>query len=186
MTLRRRTCLAALALAPAFGARAHNDAGRVQPPLPAPPLALTLQDGRRSTLPRLLAGRATALQLMFTGCSATCPIQGALFGAAQQRLTPGGPAQLVSVSIDPLGDDPKAMRAWLAQHGAGPRWSGATPAVQDLDRWFDFLRARSAGTDRHTAQVYFFNRRGELALRSVDFPPAGEVVRLLTALAEAG
>lgn len=62
-------------------ARAHAGPGRVDPPLPAAAWPLTLNDGRRSRLPAVLAGRATALQLMFTGCTATCPIQGALFAA---------------------------------------------------------------------------------------------------------
>ena len=36
--------------------------------------------------------------------------------------------------------------------------------------------------DRHTAQVYFFDRGGRLAMRSVDFPPVGELVRVMKAL----
>jgi hypothetical protein len=41
------------------------------------------------------------------------------------------------------------------------------------------LKARSRGADRHTAQVYFFNRGGQLVLRSVDFPPAAAIARVL-------
>lgn len=182
MMITRRRLLAVTALSPAAVARAHNDPGRVQPPLPAPPLALVRHDGQRTTLPRLLTGRSTALQLMFTGCSATCPIQGALFGAAQQHLPDAGSEQLVSVSIDPLNDDEKAMRGWLQRYGAGKQWTGATPKIMEVDQWFAFLRARNAGVDRHTAQVYFFNRRAELVLRSIDFPTPTEVVRLLAAI----
>jgi protein SCO1/2 len=50
----------------------------------------------------------------------------------------------------------------------------------------DFLKARANGPDRHTGQVYYFDRKGQLALRSVDFPPAQEVVRALEELASAG
>ena len=187
MTTRRQALALVLALGGAAQqavvklAHAHNDVGRVQPALPAPALPLTLQDGRRSTLPRLLAGQATALQLMFTGCSATCPIQGALFGAVQQRIHGRPGVQLLSVSVDPLGDDAPAMQRWMQQFGAGTQWRGALPAVADVDKLFDFLRARSREPDRHTAQVYFFNTKGELALRSTDFPSAEQVASMLVA-----
>ncbi|HUD32335.1 MAG TPA: SCO family protein, partial [Variovorax sp.] len=62
-------------------------------------------------------------------------------------------------------------------------WRAASPAVADLDRWLDFLQGRRAGADRHTTQVFLFDRRGRLALRTVDLPPASEVVRLVGELA---
>lgn len=163
-------------------ARGHNLAGRVSPPLPAPALPLHLHDGRRHTLPALLAGQATALQLMFTGCSATCPIQGALFSAVQPRLAGLKGVQLLSVSIDALGDTPAALARWMQNFGAGPRWRAAVPSPAGVDSLLDFLRGRQPGPDGHTAQVYYFNRLGELVLRSADFPPPEQVVSLLAAL----
>lgn len=182
---RRRRLLALLAGATtgatAFGdAHAHNVAGLVTPPARPPALALTLTDGRRTTLARVLDGHVSALQMMFTTCSATCPIQGATFAEARRALAAQRPeAQFVSLSIDPLGDSPQAVGAWLERHGGGARWLGGVPAVADLDRWLDFLQARQDGADRHTAQVYLFDRRGRLVMRTPDFPSAAEVVRLL-------
>lgn len=171
-------------------ARAHNAVGLVTPPAAPPATALQLHDGRKTTLQDLLKGKVTALQLMFTGCSATCPIQGALFASAQQRLMALSPtiphAQLVSISIDPLNDDPKALATWLQRFNAGQPWLAGVPALKDLDPWLDFLQGRNKGPDRHTAQVYYFNRRGQLALRTVDFPPASDVVKLLRGLADLG
>jgi protein SCO1/2 len=192
--MRRRLLAAGVAAcaAPWLATRAgaHNTAGRVEPPLPAPAIPLQLHNGQRSSLPLLLAGRATALQLMFTGCSATCPFQGALFGAAQAGLAPataGASAgtsglQLLSVSIDALGDTPAALARWMQGFGAGPHWRAALPSVAGVDQLLDFLRGRQAGPDGHTAQVYYFNRSGQLVLRSADFPPPEQVVSLLKAL----
>lgn len=182
---------ALLAAAPVFRpAHAHSAAGVVQPPLAPPPVALQLHDGRRRPLAELLRGRVIALQLMFTGCSATCPIQGALFADAQRQLMARpqavAGAQLVSLSIDPLADDPRALSAWRQRFEAGPLWTAASPAMRDLDPWLDFLQGRRVGVDRHTTQVYLFNRRGELVLHSVDFPPAAEIVRWLHGLAAMG
>jgi protein SCO1 len=162
---------------------AHNEAGRVQPPRVAPKTNLTLHDARKTDTERLFAKRTTIVQMMFTSCSATCPIQGALFTAIERQLsTLDAPIQLLSISIDPLADDPAALTRWRAKHDAGSRWLAATPALADFDRWIDFLLARKAGPDRHTAQVYLFNRKGELALRTVDFPSPQQVVNAAVAL----
>lgn len=185
----RRHLLLRAAAFMATGARpdaAHAHGGLVLPPLAPPAVRLRMHDGRTLSPPALFEGRVTALQLMFTGCSATCPIQGALFAEVERQLlarrTVPGDVQLVSTSIDVLGDDPAALAAWLRRFGAGGLWRAATPAVADLDRWLDFLQGRRAGADRHTTQVFLFDRRGQLVLRTVDLPPPTEVVRLLDEL----
>lgn len=177
---------AALAVNAGLGA-AHAHGGLVLPRLAPPPaVRLRLQDGRTVSPAALLEGRVTALQLMFTGCSATCPIQGALFAEVERHLqarrAAPGDVQLVSASIDALADDPAALAGWLGRFGAGKFWRAGTPTIADLDRWLDFLQGRRAGADRHTTQVFLFDRRGRLALRTVDLPPALEVVRLLEEL----
>ena len=178
MTLQRRKTLALLTVLAAplamaqTAAPAHEPFGPLRPPLPAPKLALTGEDGKRFELTERLRGRITALQLMFTGCSATCPIQGALFGAVASLINTKREMQLLSLSIDPLGDSPQAVRAWLARFGAHAHWQAAVPRVEDVDRLLDFVRGRAAGADRHTAQVYLFDRQARLAYRTADMPPA--------------
>lgn len=152
--------------------------GLVEPPRPAPPLALVLHDSRRIGLPQLLTGRITALQLMFTGCSATCPIQGALFASLQERVLGAVPgAQLVSISIDPLRDDARALAAWRSRFGARDQWVAAAPSVREADVMLDFVTGRAAGADRHTAQVYLFDRQGRLAYRFAEFAPAADLAK---------
>lgn len=190
--LSRRRLLAAGALALAAGhhatAPAHESAGPVQPRALPANLRLTLGDGKAALLHELLKGRVTAVQLMFTGCSATCPIQGAIFADAQARLAPADKhLRLLSISIDPLSDDAPALARWLGRFGAEPaRWAAAAPAVRDVDPLLDFLRGRAVGADRHTAQAYLFDRAGRLAFRTVDMPPGAELVRLMQALSAAG
>lgn len=170
---------------PGRRAQAHGSFGPVEPALAAPALGLQDMGGKRADLPAALRGHVTALQLMFTGCSATCPIQGALFADAQQRLgRDDAGIRLLSISIDPLGDDLEAMRAWLARFGAQPpRWSAALPRMQDVDRLLDFLRGRAAGVDRHTAQAFVFDRKAQLVFRTQDMPTPSELVRLLQRIA---
>jgi protein SCO1/2 len=179
-------CAAAIGALPAV-AWAHNVAGAVVPPAAPPQVPLLLDDGTATDLARLLAGRLSAVQLMFTSCRGLCPIQGALFGSAAKHLGDRvHDAQLLSISIDPERDDPKALRAWLDHMGANGRWRAARPDPKSLDPLVDFLRSRAKGPDSHTAQVYFFDRRGLLVMRSVDFPPATEVVRVIEELEKRG
>jgi protein SCO1/2 len=164
--------------------RAHNDAGVVDPPLAPPAVDVELDDGRRSGLGRLLGGKVTALQLMFTSCGMTCPIQGAVFASAAAKLGDRvANAQWLSFSIDPGRDDATALERWMTRFGAHPRWRAARASAQDTERVVAFLKARNPGPDRHTAQAYFFDRRGKLAMRSVDFPPADEILRVMHDLA---
>jgi protein SCO1 len=194
--LHRRRALVAcagfigVAMTPA-SAMSHSAYGPVTPraTLPAQ-LGVTPTRGPSRPLRDLLQGHVTAVQLMFTGCSATCPIQGAIFADVQALLTPQDTRQglrLLSVSIDPLGDDLPALTGWLRRFGARPsQWLAALPSPRDVDPLLDLLRGRASGVDRHTAQAFLFDRQGRLALRTPDLPPAAEVARLVRELAAAG
>lgn len=180
---RRGFLAAAACLLLAPRTRAHDDAGPVSPPQAAPDSRLELDDGKNTKLGKQLAGHVTALQMVFTRCRATCPIQGALFASVERELGDALPeARLLSVSIDPEHDDPKVLRAWLQRYDAGARWRAARTPGAELSALLDFLKARASGPDKHTAQVYYFDRAGKLAFRSVDFPSAGDVVSTLRKL----
>lgn len=166
---------------------AHALVGAVRPPIAMPAINIVRHDGASVALPTLLHGKATALQFMFTGCSQTCPLQGALFAAVQQRLPPDlrGRVQLLSLSIDSLGDDPRALAAWLRQFGAGPDWIAAVPSAAGMDRMRAALQQSKDGRDNHTSQVFLLNREGLLVWATEDLPPVAVVLRQLVNIARA-
>lgn len=170
---------------PAISAAQHAAFGIVRPALMVPNIAVTDMRGASVDLARMLRGHVTAVHLMFTGCTATCPIQGAIFADAQARLDAADTSlRLLSVSIDPLGDDVPALRAWLQRFGARQdRWTAALPKPQGVDPLLDFVRGRASGADRHTAQAYLFNRRAELVFRSADVASGESLVATLRQLA---
>lgn len=167
-------------------APAHQVAGRLETPLPPPALPVRWHDGSQRRLADVLQGRVTALQMMFTTCTATCPIQGALFASLRDRLGATRPdVQLISLSLEPLVDTPKALSEWLKRHGEGRgRWLAGSPDIRSLNAWVDFLKSAQPGPDRHTGQVYLFDRHGRLALRTVDFPAPEQVLGMLDGLAK--
>jgi len=170
----------------------HFPFGPVQPPRALPAFPLLTHQGKATDLGAMLRGHVTALQLMFTGCSATCPIQGALFMQAQQvlqgepssaRVPALMPVQWLSLSIDPLADGPPQLAAWLRKFEAGPAWLAAAPRVGDVEPLIALLGSggerRPRGTDPHTGQVYIVNRQGELAFRTSSLPTPATIIEAL-------
>jgi protein SCO1/2 len=189
---RRRWLIAgaALALAPRLP-RAHESLGPVEPRRPLPPLALNLHDGQTRPLADLLRGRITAMQLMFTGCSAVCPIQGAVFAALQEQVHALVPrAQLLSVSIDPLSDDAAALARWRDKFKARHRWLAGAPPVRHSEVMLDFVNGRSVGAgsaaDRHSPMTYLIDDKGRLAFRCAELAPAADIARAMRELDRRG
>lgn len=183
---RRRIAAGLVALLPgAFTARpagpfaAH---GRIEPPQPVPDLSLLRDDGGRTTLARQLGGRITAVHFMFTACTSVCPILGATFGQVQERLQANRSArlQLLSLSVDALGETPSTLQAWRRRMGAVERWRAAVPRPADADR----MTRWAAGPvpfsfDVHSSQVLLFDGAARLVFRSAELPQAEQIVRLM-------
>ncbi|WP_164931996.1 SCO family protein [Janthinobacterium sp. 17J80-10] len=168
-------------------AHSHALVGAIRPPLALPAIKLVRHDGAATDLHTQLRGKTTALQFMFTGCSQTCSLQGALFAAVQHQLPANvkNNVQFLSVSIDPLGDDARALSAWLRQFGAGPNWVAALPTVKELDQLRTALQIRNDGPDSHTGQVFLIDRQGLLVWGTEDLPPVEVVLRQLVNIARA-
>lgn len=170
---------------------AHFPFGPVVPPRPLEAWSVTTHAGQAQPLPALLQGRISALQLMFTGCSSSCPIQGALFAQAQRLATQQGlAAQFVSLSIDALGDTPQALAAWLQRLQAAPGWLAALPRVADVEAIVQRIGSggerRPAGPDPHVQQVFVFDRRAQLVLRTPAMPEPARIVEALQAVQRRG
>jgi protein SCO1/2 len=170
---------------------AHFPFGAVRPERPIPAWKVQTHLGQATDLAALLRDRITAVQLMFTGCSAICPIQGALFAQLQHRLRQRGlPVQLLSISIDPLGDGPVALAAWLRRFDAGPGWLAVAPQVDKVQALAQLLGSGGEdprqSDDVHSAQVFVVNRRGALFYRSPGLPSAEALADTLAQLVRQG
>jgi protein SCO1 len=144
-------------------------------------LPIQLADGSRTELSSVLRGRSTALQLMFTGCTTTCPIQGVVFRRVQGLLR--NPAargiQLLSLSVSPLEDTPDAMRAWLARWDARPGWIAARPAPESMDVVARLFGAANGSLADHATQVSIVNAGGLLIWRTYELPSAEALADML-------
>ncbi|HMN82892.1 MAG TPA: SCO family protein [Burkholderiaceae bacterium] len=170
---------------PLPSAYAHGSLGPVLPPQPVKDLPIRCSDGRRVALTSLLKGRITAIQFMFTGCSATCPLQGAIFSEAQGLLPARSreSVQLLSLSIDPLADDPKSLSRWLAGFGAGRRWLAGAPEPGAVKTMRSMFLAPGDPVDDHDTQVYLIDSLGQLVYRTGPLPPPRQIATLVARLA---
>jgi protein SCO1 len=195
--LTRRRCLAVLA-AWLGSAHAGDGMGPVDPPTAAPDVKLTDHLGRARALREMLSGRVSVVQTMFTGCASVCPIQGAVFAQVQRRLATLAtrqPVQLLSLSIDPLGDSPAALKAWLTRLQAQPTWLAAVPSMPELailqrglngradERTNGKTDGRNNSIDDHSDRLYFFDAQARLRWRSGALPGVDEVLRVASHLA---
>lgn len=152
-------------------AATHLPFGPVRPTRAVPDMVVTLSNGSARQLRDVLTGHWTLVQLMFTGCSTTCPVQGAIFQETQKRLVAvDGDVRLLSLSIDPLGDTPARLAEWQRQFAAGERWQAAVPRLEDLGPLLDVLGGRGDGVDIHNARVFVITPNGELAYITEEMP----------------
>ncbi|SAL67379.1 hypothetical protein AWB69_07727 [Caballeronia udeis] len=166
----------------------HGNMGPVRPPVRLTDVSVVDQTGTTRPLEELLREGVTAVQTIYTGCSSVCPLQGALFGAVQDRMLQARtryPIRLLSIGIDPFGDVPSALREWLARFNAGPGWDAVTLAPDAVDRTRAELAGRASLPSNiadHSTQVYCFDHNAMLRWRSADFPRVEEVCDVLGAL----
>ncbi len=180
----RRAFLQAAVALPVLGGVQTADHGRIRPPLPAPDIKLVLNDGAGSSLSKLASGHATAVQLMFTECTTTCPIQAAIFQRVQ-RLLPNAAAtgiQLLSLSVNPAADTPAALSAWLRRFHAGPNWIGASASAADTSLVRSFFGKANGGFADHSTQVNILDRQGRLVWRTIELPTSEEIAGVLQKL----
>lgn len=155
----------------------------VLPRVPAPQLPLTDTLGRSICLPARLRGKVTEVQLMFAGCSSTCPVQGAVFAAVAQKVK-APDVRLLSLTVDPLGDTSPSLHTWLGRFGHPRLWTAGLPRVH-VDALAESLRGIPPKTGTHWSQVILFDRQAKPAFRTVELPSAEHVAELMAMLAAA-
>jgi protein SCO1 len=101
-----------------------------------PDVTLINQEGKKIPLKKILsAGKPVLVDFVYTTCTTICPVLSANFVNFQRKKGPdAGKTQLVSISIDPENDTPKAMKAYLKRYGAKPGWDFLTGSRQDMDK----------------------------------------------------
>jgi protein SCO1 len=149
----------------------------LNPPKPAPPLALHNYTGPTVSL-AALRGKAVLVTFVYTHCPDVCPLIVSGLAAAQRGL--GAKADLVrivAVTVDPKRDTPAAVGAYLAARGATGRMDYLLGTRAQLaPTWKAWDVAVTTGTNEltagHSAVVYGITASGRMAVvYPVNFTP---------------
>ncbi|MDP9133755.1 MAG: SCO family protein [Actinomycetota bacterium] len=176
--MRARCAIALLATALLIGC--GGDGNRVAAPqtlhgdAPAPDFALRNANGRVVRLSQF-RGRVVLLTFVYSRCPDVCPLIVEKLKTAQTQLgRRGHRVQIVAVSVDPRGDTPRAVRAFLRAHRMTGRMEYLLGSRRELARvWRRYGIAVFATPEErevgHSGGVVGITARGR---RRAQYPPA--------------
>ncbi|HMC06548.1 MAG TPA: SCO family protein [Solirubrobacterales bacterium] len=157
-------------------------AGAVATPAkPAPPLKLKNSLGQPVNLQHY-RGKAVLVTFIYDHCPDVCPLIVSNLHTAQNELGPEAKKlQIVAVSVDPKGDTPKTVKAFLAAHQMTGRMQyliGSRPQLENV--WSDWgivskasPSAKNPDAVEHSAEILGISGSGKITtLYPANFKPA--------------
>jgi protein SCO1/2 len=128
------------------------------PAVQAPSLALHNYLGQPVNI-AAYRGKAVLVTFLYTSCPDVCPLIASNLRVALNLMGPATAAkvQIIAVSVDPRGDTPKAVAAFLARHGMTGRMQYLIGSARELARVW---KAWGVGSERDAQQPQFINHTG--------------------------
>jgi protein SCO1/2 len=158
----------------------YDAAGLITPARPAPALSLRNYLGRRVNIADY-RGKAVLVTFLYTHCPDICPLITSQLRVAQNVMgaANAGKAEMIAVSVDPKGDTPKAIAAFLAAHEMTGRMQYLVGSTHELGQVW---RAWGVGSERdaehpesinHTGLIYGITGSGKrVTVYAPNFKPA--------------
>ena len=119
-------------------------------------VALLDQDGKVVSLEKdLVSNKIVVMGFIYTSCTTVCPVVSSIMGKVQKQLggRVGSDVQLVSISVDPLRDDPKRLADYARQFQNGPGWSWLTGSAPSINDTLKGLGAQSPDLKNHAPLI---------------------------------
>ena len=148
---------------------------------PAPPLTLRDSLGHEVNI-KHYRGKAVLVTFIYDHCPDVCPLIVGNLHTAQAELGPeASKLQIIAVSVDPSGDTPKTVKAFLQAHQMTGRMEyliGSRPQLEKV--WSDWnIVAKSSPKKsnpdvvEHSALIYGVSGSGKITtLYPANFKPA--------------
>jgi protein SCO1/2 len=132
--------------------------GVLSPVRAAPPLALRNYLGQRVNIDSY-RGKAVLVTFLYTHCPDVCPLITSNLRVAQNLMGSAGSskAEIIAVSVDPRGDTPTAIAAFLGRHEMTGRMQYLTGSAHELGQVW---QAWGVGSERDAQQPQFINHSG--------------------------
>ncbi len=128
------------------------------PAAPEPPLSLRNYKGERVNIAQF-KGKAVLLTFLYTKCPDVCPLIASNLGVALNAMgaAKASKVQVIAVSVDPRGDTPKAVAAFLKSHGVAGRMQYLIGSAPELGRVWKMW---GVGSERDAQQPQLVNHSG--------------------------
>ena len=164
-------------------ASAHRVSGtQLDPPRPAPPIALTDTSGKPFHLTEL-RGDVVALFFGFTQCKDVCPQTLRRLVRARTSTAGGAPVRIVMVTVDRSHDTPERLKRFMRPAGsAGIALTGTAAQLRATYREYGVAVVAEGKDIGHTDTVFVIDPRGRLVeLLDPQTPAAGIAADLQSA-----
>jgi len=138
---------------------------------PAPDVRLAdARGGTFDTRSLVQAGKPYVVTFLYANCPDVCPLIGEQLRQTLQKLGPDAArVGVVAVSVDPRGDTPATVRAWLRRHREPAQFHYLIGTRAQLAPvWRDWYAAPQIAGDpqsAHTAIVWIVDAQGRLAAK---------------------
>ena len=145
-------------------------------------LDLRDQDGRRVRFySDLIKGKVVVLSFFYTSCAYICTMQGKLFSELQSLLGErlGKSVFLISVTTDPVKDNPERLKAWVARYSAKPGWTLVTGEEAEMNKLLIQFTGNTAGGGMHLAATFIGNDRTGFWISGVGVFAPEELLRAI-------
>lgn len=108
-----------------------------------PDVVLVDSRGEKVRLKSLLeTDQPVIVDFIYATCTTICPVLSAGFANVQRKFAPETEkVRLVSITIDPENDTPRAMKEYLERYQAQPGWHFLTGSRKDIDQVMNAFNA---------------------------------------------
>ena len=143
------------------------------------------QHGRRVNFKSDVVGdNIVVMDFVYTTCTTVCPVLSAVFSRVQDKLGEqvGRGVRLVSLTVDPVRDNPQRLADYSKKHNAGPGWLWLTGDKPNVDRVLETLGAYTADFTEHPSLVLVGDPRSGQWMRFFGFPDPEQIVAAVNKL----
>lgn len=128
-----------------------------------PDIVVQDQDGRKGRFySDLIKDKVVVLSFFYTSCTFVCTRQGKVFSELQSLLGErlGKSVFLISVTSDPVRDNPERLKAWAERYKANSGWILITGEEAEMNKLLHPFTGNKAGRGAlHVPSTFFANGR---------------------------
>ena len=150
--------------------------------LKIPDLLLRDQEGRRVRFySDLIKDKVVVVSFFYTSCSYSCTLQGRTFSKLQSLLGErlGKSIFLISVTTDPVKDNPEQLKAWARRYDVQSGWTLVTGEEGEMNKLLKPFIGNTAGGGMRVPATFIGNDRKRLWTSAAGIFSAEELIKVI-------